>query len=142
MAAWNPSATRAASCLCGQVAERGCVHHGRGLTTSTRSKRKGLRANLKGLVFNDYDFGGFLIHAGIPAFIDGRAELFGGDFIKRYTEAVSLRGEEPLGHFLDRHGIEWTLLRKVQPANKLLGSLPGWRPAFSDDVATVFARRH
>lgn len=65
MAAWNPSATRAASCLCGQVAERGCVHHGRGLTTSARSKRKGLRANLKGLVFNDYDFGGFLT---MPAF--------------------------------------------------------------------------
>lgn len=70
------------------------------------------QANLKGPVFNDYDFGGFLLRAGIPTFIDGRAELFGGDFIKRYAEAVNLRGEEPLEHFLDRYGIEWTLLRK------------------------------
>ncbi|MDP2378602.1 hypothetical protein [Reyranella sp.] len=82
------------------------------------------------------------MYARIPTFFDGRAELFGGDFIKRYAEAVSLRGEEPLDHFLDRHGIGWTLLRKGQPANKLLGSLPGWRPAFSDDVATIFVRRH
>ena len=93
-------------------------------------------------MFNDYDFGGFLIHAGIPTFIDGRAELFGGDFIKRYVEAVKLRGEEPLEHLLDRHGIEWTLLQNGQPANKLLERLPGWRPAFRDEVATIFARRH
>jgi hypothetical protein len=39
------------------------------------------REKLQGPVFNDYDFGGFLIHAGIPTFIDGRGELFGGDFI-------------------------------------------------------------
>lgn len=100
------------------------------------------QANLQGPVFNDYDFGGFLLHAGIPTFIDGRAELFGGDFIKRYAEAVDLRGEEPLEHLLDRYGIEWTLLRKGQPANKLLERLPGWRPVFNDDVAVVFARRH
>ena len=99
------------------------------------------QANLKGPVLNDYDFGGFLLHGGILTFIDGRAELFGGDFIKRYAEAVSLRGEEPLEHFLDRHGIEWTLLQKNQPANKLLERLPGWRPGFSDDVATVFVRQ-
>jgi hypothetical protein len=100
------------------------------------------QANLKGPVFNDYDFGGFLLHAGIPTFIDGRAELFGGDFIKRYAEAINLRGDEPLEHFLARYGIEWTLLQKGQPANKLLERLPGWRLGFSDDVATVFVRRH
>jgi hypothetical protein len=100
------------------------------------------QASIQGPVFNDYDFGGFLLHAGIPTFIDGRAELFGGDFIKRYAETVGLRGQVPLEHFLDRYGIEWTLLQKGQPANKLLERLPGWRPVFSDDVAVVFARRH
>lgn len=99
------------------------------------------QANLGGPVFNDYDFGGFLLHVGIPTFIDGRAELFGGAFIKRYADAVGLRGEEPLPYLLDRHGIEWTLLRKGQAANRLLEQLPGWHLAFSDDVATVFVRR-
>jgi hypothetical protein len=96
---------------------------------------------LEGPVFNAYEFGGYLIHAGIPTFIDGRAELFGGDFIKRYAEAVNLRGAEPLGQLLDRYKIEWTILQPGQPANKLLERLPGWQLAFSDAVATIFVRR-
>jgi hypothetical protein len=100
------------------------------------------QAKLKGPVFNAYEFGGFLIQAGIPTFIDGRAELFGGDFIKRYADAVNLRGEEPLEQLLDRYKIEWTFLSKDQPANKLLERLPGWRLAYGDDVATVFVRLH
>jgi hypothetical protein len=100
------------------------------------------QAKLKGPVFNAYEFGGFLIQAGIPTFIDGRAELFGGDFIKRYADAVNLRGEEPLEQLLDRYKIEWTFLSKDQPANKLLERLPGWRLAYGDDAATVFVRLH
>ena len=98
------------------------------------------RENLRGPVFNDYDFGGFLIHAGIPTFIDGRGELFGGDFIKRYADAIKLRGDDPLGLILDRHGIEWTLLANDQPANKLLELLPGWQRAYRDETATIFVR--
>lgn len=97
---------------------------------------------LKGPVFNDYAFGGVLISAGIPTFVDGRAELFGGDFIRRYGDVLNLRGNEPLEHFLDRYGIEWTLLQADQPANRLLEHLAGWRRAFSDNVATIFVRQH
>jgi hypothetical protein len=97
-------------------------------------------AGLKGRVFNHYDFGGFLIRAGIPTFIDGRGELYGGDFIKRYVEAVNLSGDEPLEQVLDRYKIDWTFLGKDQPANKLLARLPGWRRAYSDDTATIFVR--
>jgi hypothetical protein len=32
-------------------------------------------------VFNEYDFGGYLIASGVATFIDGRAELFGEKFI-------------------------------------------------------------
>ena len=39
-----------------------------------------------GPVLNDYSFGGYLIFAGIPTFIDGRGELFGGQFIERYNQ--------------------------------------------------------
>jgi hypothetical protein len=96
---------------------------------------------IQGPVFNAYEFGGFLIEVGIPTFIDGRAELFGGDFTKRYARAVNLSSEEPLEQLLDHYGIEWTFLRKDQPANRLLERLPGWRRAYSDDVATIFVRK-
>ena len=99
------------------------------------------QADLKGPVLNAYEFGGFLVHAGIPTFIDGRAELFGGDFIKRYADAVSLHSQEPLEQFLDHYKIEWTFLQKDQAANRLLEHLPGWRRDYGDDVATIFVRR-
>jgi hypothetical protein len=97
-------------------------------------------AKLEGPVFNDYDFGGTLIQAGIPTFIDGRGELYGGDFIKHYVDALGLRGDESLEQVLDRHAIQWTFLRKDRPANRLLEHLPGWRRAYGDDVATIFVR--
>jgi hypothetical protein len=99
-------------------------------------------ANLQGRVFNHYGFGGFLIHAGIPTFIDGRGELYGGEFIKRYVEAVHLRGEASLADMLDHYKIEWTFLLKDQPANKLLAQMPNWKLAYTDDTATIYVRRH
>jgi hypothetical protein len=97
-------------------------------------------AGIKGHVFNHYGFGGFLIGAGVPTFIDGRGELYGGDFIKRYAEAVNLRGEEPFEKVLERWHIDWTLLAMDAPANKLLARLPGWHQAYSDEQATIFVR--
>ena len=97
-------------------------------------------AGLKGHVFNHYGYGGYLIEAGVPTFIDGRGELYGGAFIKRYVEAVNLLGEEPLEQLFDRWHIDWTLLAKDAPANKLLAHLPGWHRAYTDDQATIFVR--
>ena len=98
-------------------------------------------ANLHGPVFNHYGFGGFLIHAGIPTFIDGRGELYGGEFIKHYVEAISLRGDTSLEQMLDQYKIEWTFLLKDQAANRLLARLPGWKHAYTDDTATIYVRR-
>jgi hypothetical protein len=97
-------------------------------------------AGLRGRVLNFYGYGGYLISAGIPTYIDGRGELYGGEFIKRYAEAVSLRGEEPFETLIERDRIDWTLLPKEQPANQLLARLPGWRRAYGDDTATIFVR--
>jgi hypothetical protein len=97
-------------------------------------------AGLKGHVLNHYNYGGYLIGAGVPTFIDGRGELYGGEFIKRFADVVNLRGEESLEQLLERHAIEWTLLPKNQPANKLLARLPGWRQAYADEASTIFVR--
>jgi hypothetical protein len=99
-------------------------------------------AGLTGRVLNFYGYGGYLIRSGVPTYVDGRAELFGGAFIKRYANAVSLRGEEPFETLLERDRIDWTLLPKEQPANQLLARLPGWRQAYSDETATIFVRSH
>jgi hypothetical protein len=96
-------------------------------------------AHVTGPVLNDYGFGGYLIFSGIPPFIDGRAELYGDEFIRRYVKAMLLESDE-LPKLLDQNGITWTLIAPERPAALLLGYLPGWRQLYADDVAVVHVR--
>jgi hypothetical protein len=95
--------------------------------------------HVTGPVFNAYGFGDYLIFSGIEPFIDGRAELYGDRFIKRYGDAVQgLTGQLPA--LLGEHGIAWTLLDPGSPAVQLLDHLPGWRRLWADGTAVVHVR--
>ncbi|THD53316.1 MAG: hypothetical protein E8A46_11125 [Bradyrhizobium sp.] len=94
-----------------------------------------------GPVLNDYSFGGYLIFAGIPTFIDGRGELFGGPFIVRYNRDVSLADLRDFLELLDQYKFGATLLEADTPAVALLDRLPDWQRVYSDDVAVVHKRR-
>src|SRR6202140_5096335 len=94
-----------------------------------------------GPVLNDYSFGGYLIFAGIPTFIDGRGELFGGQFIARYNRALSLADLGDFLKLLDQYKFGATLLAPDTPAVTLLDRLPDWQRVYSDDVAVVHKRR-
>jgi hypothetical protein len=94
-----------------------------------------------GPVLNDYSFGGYLIFAGIPTFIDGRGELYGGPFIVRYNRDVSLADLRDFLELLDQYKLGATLLTPDTPAVALLDRLPDWQRVYSDDVAVVHKRR-
>ena len=94
---------------------------------------------IAGPVLNDYNFGGYLIFAGIPTFIDGRADMYGDAFVERDGKAVQgLNGELPA--LLDEYKITWTLFAPDSPAVVQLDRLPGWRRLYADDVAVVHIR--
>jgi hypothetical protein len=92
-------------------------------------------------VFNDYDFGGYLIANGIPTFIDGRTELFGEKFMVDHNDANGLIEPENLFRLLDEYRIEATLLRTQSAATKLLDHIDGWQKVYADDIATVHVRK-
>jgi hypothetical protein len=94
-----------------------------------------------GHVLNDYRFGGYLIFAGIPTFIDGRGELYGGHFIARYNRDLALADLTDFLKLLDQYKIGATLLSPDTPAVKLLDRLPGWSRVYGDDIAVVHKRR-
>jgi hypothetical protein len=94
-----------------------------------------------GPVLNDYSFGGYLIFAGIPTFIDGRSELYGGQFIERYNRDVSLADLNDLLKLLDQYKFGATLLEPETPAVAMLDRLPEWQRVYSDAVAVVHKRR-
>jgi len=92
-------------------------------------------------VFNDYDFGGYLIASGVPTFIDGRTELFGEKFFVDHNNASGLMEPENLFRLLDRYKIEATLMRTQSAATKLLDHMDGWQKIYSDDIATIHLRK-
>ncbi len=91
-------------------------------------------------VLNGYDFGGYLIAQGVPVFIDGRSELYGGAFIARHVRAITLSDLKDFLAQLDEFSIDATLLPAAAPAVALLDTLPGWRRAYGDDIAVVHVR--
>jgi hypothetical protein len=92
-------------------------------------------------VFNDYDFGGYLIYSGVAPFIDGRTDIYGEKFFVDHNAATELTEPESLFRLLDEYKIEATLMRARSPATKLLDHMDGWQKVYSDDVATIHVRK-
>jgi len=90
-------------------------------------------------VLNDYSFGGYLMFNHVQPYIDGRVEVFGGDFLQRYRmltapDVQTLRGE------LQAWNIQWTILSPANPAAAVLDILPGWCRHYADPVAVIHTR--
>jgi len=92
-------------------------------------------------VFNDYDFGGYLIANGVATFIDGRTELFGEKFFVDHNAASGLMQPENLFGLLEQYDIEATLMRTQSAATKLLDHIDGWQKVYADDIATIHVRK-
>jgi hypothetical protein len=96
--------------------------------------------NITGNVFNDYLFGGYLIWSGVPTFIDGRAELFGDDFVRQYAETVAIADLKKALAVLDDYKVNWVILTPKEPLTKAITTGP-WDEVYSDEYAVVFVRR-
>jgi len=92
-----------------------------------------------GRVFNQYGFGDYLMFSGIAPFIDGRAELYGDEFFKRYQQAI-WGGTDDLPKMLDQYHITWAIFAADGTAATLIAHIPGWRRVYADHTAVVFAR--
>ena len=94
-----------------------------------------------GPIFNDYNWGGYLIwklYPGRKVFIDGRADVYGDDFIFRYVRTYE--GERGWRDELDRFGIQTVLIQPGSALTTLLREDPGWHTIYEDHEAVVFAR--
>jgi hypothetical protein len=99
-----------------------------------------IKAAQVGPVFNDYDFGGYLVYAGVQSFIDGRTELYGKAFVLRHFRAVTLSDLDDFLTLLDTYKIGATLLSPATPAVAFLDRQPGWKRLYADDIAVVHVR--
>jgi len=96
-------------------------------------------AGLKGPVYNDYNFGGYLISQGVPTFVDGRTDqLFLGGFLTALERARTSPAPDTLLALLQSHQVTWALVTTGQADASLLDRA-GWRTIHRDSVATVMA---
>ena len=92
-------------------------------------------------VFNDYDFGGYLIANGVAPFIDGRTELYGEKFFVDHNAAMRPDGagkSVPAAGAIQHRG---DLMRTQSAATKLLDHIDGWQKVYADDIATIHVRK-
>jgi hypothetical protein len=120
----------------------GSVHnfapHARGAPVAAVAELRKLNVSR---VFNDYDFGGYLIASGVAPFIDGRTELYGEKFFVDHNAASGLMEPDNLFRLFEEYKIEATLMRTQSAATKLLDHLDGWQKIYSDDIATIHLRK-
>jgi hypothetical protein len=89
--------------------------------------------------FNAYNWGGYLIWRGIPVYIDGRADVYGDDFMLFYLQAykASATWEEPL----TAYPLDYVLMELGQPLNNLLTLSPEWEEVYRDELSQIFVPR-
>jgi hypothetical protein len=100
------------------------------------------RANITGNVFNNQVFGGYLIWSGIPVFIDGRLEIYGDAFVRKYARTLDLADVTEAYALLDEYNIKWAILNPYDALASELARNAAWEKAYADADAVVFVRRH
>jgi hypothetical protein len=96
-------------------------------------------AHLEGPVLNDYNYGDYLMFSGVKTFVDGRADMFGDPFIKRYYEATHGDSDALKALLADYH-VAWTIFPQDSPAVASLDRMPGWRRLYTDQDTVVQVR--
>jgi hypothetical protein len=99
------------------------------------------RTNITGNVFNNQQFGGYLIWSGIPVFIDGRLEVYGDAFVRKYAQTLALADVTKAYGVLDEYSIKWAILSPYEPLVGELARNAAWEKAYADADAVVFVRR-
>lgn len=99
------------------------------------------RKNLKGNVFNEYDWGGYLLwtrHPDNRVFVDGRADIYADKVIPDYLKIMAARKDSYA--VFARYKADYVLLRRGRPFARALAGQKEWREIYSDGTAVLFAR--
>lgn len=96
---------------------------------------------VKGRVLNFYNFGGYLIYRNIPVFIDGRADVYGDQYMGQYFEMTQTENLEKLEGMLHQSEITWTLFPPNESIVKRLDQSKYWQRSYTDDGAVIHTKR-
>ncbi len=100
------------------------------------------REPITGNMFNNDEFGDYLIFAAWPAyrvFMDGRSDMYGERFGSAYLRVANAqRGWKEI---FEKYDITWVLFDTDSPLTAALQEQSDWQPIYSDRVATIFLKK-
>lgn len=100
-----------------------------------------LAHGISGNMFNNYDDGGYLIYRLAPArrvFIDGRADLYGDQFIDDFFDIYSAKANWK--DKFNKLSIDYAILGKDAPLRQLLKADSAFKEVFFDEHYSVLLR--
>lgn len=93
-------------------------------------------------VFNHYDYGGYLIHQGVPVFVDGRADMYHAfnQEANPYKDWVAfLSMNQNPNQIVEKYPIEYALMPRDGPLTNSL-ELAGWQRVYQCANGTVLKK--
>jgi hypothetical protein len=90
-------------------------------------------------IFNNYDWGGYLIwklYPSRPVFIDGRADVYGESLFREFADAYQLKN--PWLEILHQWNVQTVVVPRDSALATGLRAAPGWTLAYQDSQAVIF----
>ena len=100
-------------------------------------RQKGLD---KKRVFNDYNWGAYLLWHDIPVFIDGRGEAYNSQFMNQYFDTINL--QDNWRKVLEKYKVDYILMSCERPMSVFLKEDPRWREVYRDNMAVIFVKNN
>jgi hypothetical protein len=99
------------------------------------------KEHINGKVFNDDEFGDYLIYAAAPqykVFFDGRSDMYGDFWGEQYIAVARLypNWEE----VIEKNNFSWIFFGAKTPLSMLLLEKKNWRLIYADKVANIFVK--
>jgi hypothetical protein len=99
------------------------------------------REKIPGNVFNDDEFGDYMIYAAWPmyrVFMDGRSDMYGERYGRDYLRIANV--EPGWKQTMEKYGVGWVIFNTESPLTAALREQPDWQSIYSDPVATIFVK--
>ncbi len=93
-----------------------------------------------GPIFNDYNWGGYLIWRvpEYPVYVDGRTDLYDDEFLTDYLHIDM--AHEAWQETLDKDGVNLAVISVYSPLAKAMTAAENWQILYQDDMALIFSR--
>jgi hypothetical protein len=97
---------------------------------------------LKGKMFNDFNWGGYLLFRlwpGQQVFIDSQSDFYGEELTREYADILTGRGNWDAA--LNQHNVNWFIVPSHSGLAESARSSTDWQIAYEDILAVIYVRK-